>query len=267
MKKEYLLFLIFPVSQLLMAAGDYSVTKNTNIFGSAGFVLSIVADIVLLFVLIRGSKKEKIEKELEELRHLNEIETERNNLLEKSHQELYDIRAEFEKRIEEIEKNMASGKREDAMREMDGLQKDLDDTKKSVYCQNPVVNAVMSEKAKECKAKNILLEMQLMIPRKLEVEPLHLCSIFSNLLDNAIEAVESFEETENRISVDSAIKGNYLFVKVKNPSTTDYVKRKRRKERGYGTQILADIANKYEGKYEVSFKNGFYSATVMVKAV
>ena len=79
--------------------------------------------------------------------------------------------------------------------------------------------------------------------------------------------MESYEGTENTISVDSAIKGNYLFVKVKNPSTKDYVNRKRRKERGYGTQILADIANKYDGKYEVIFKNGIYSATVMVKAV
>ena len=267
MKKEYILFLIFPVSQLLMAAGDYSVRKNTNIFGSAGFILSIIADIVLLFVLIRGAKKEKIEKELEELRYLKEIETERNGLLEKSHQELFAMRADFEKRIGDIAKNMESGKSSNAEKEMDELQKKLDETKGNIYCQNPIVNAVMIEKAKECKVKNIALETQLMIPRKMEVEPLYICSIFSNLLDNAIESVESYEGTENTISVDSAIKGNYLFVKVKNPSTKDYVNRKRRKERGYGTQILADIANKYDGKYEVIFKNGIYSATVMVKAV
>ena len=267
MKKEFIYFLIFPVSQLLMAAGDYSVMKNTNIFISAGFILSIVADIVLLFVLIRGSKKEKIEKELEELRLLNEIETERNELLEKSHQELYRMKTDFEKRIKEIAKNMESGKKADALKEMDELQKELDDTKRNVYCQNLIVNAVMSEKAKECKTKDISLEAELMIPGKIMIEPLHICSVFSNLLDNAIEAVEAFEGSENTIYVDSVIKGNYLFVKVINPSTKEYVNRKRRKERGYGTKILADIAKKYEGEYEASFRNGVYSATIMVKAV
>ena len=250
-----------------MAAGDYSVTKSKNVFSSAGFVLSIVADIVLLFVLMKGAKKEKIEKELEELKCLNEIEAERNELLEKSHQELYAMRADYEKKIEKISKDMEAGNKADAIKEMDELQKDLDHTRKEAFCRNSVVNAVMSEKAKECKTKNILLEASLMIPQKVEVEPLHMCSIFSNLMDNAIEAIESYEGTENSIYVDAAIKGNYLFVKVKNPSTKDYVNRKRRKERGYGTQILSDIANKYEGEYETAFKNGFYSATVMVKAV
>lgn len=267
MRKEYIFFLIFPISQILMAAGDYSITKNTNIFSSAGFVLSIVADIILLFVLIRGAKKEKIEKELEELKYLKGIESERNELLENGQQELYNMRTEFEKRIEEITKNMESGKKEDAIKEMDNLQRELDSTRKAAYCQNPIVNAVMSEKAKECQLKKIVLEVDLMVPRKMEVEPLHICSVFSNLLDNAIEAVDSYEGTDNAISVNAAIKGNYLFIKVKNPSTKEYVNRKRRKERGYGTQILADIANRYEGKYEAFFKSNYYTATVIVKAV
>lgn len=267
MKKEYVLFLIFPISQLMLVAGDYSVTRNTNIFSSGGFVLSIVADIVLLFVLIRGTKKEKIEKELEELKYLKEIERERNELLEKSQQELYAMRADFERRIKEIERKMESGKKADAIMGINKLQRELDHTRKAVYCHNPVVNAVMSEKAKECNMKNISLETKLLIPRRIEVEPLHICSIFSNLMDNAIEAVVSYEGVNNTITVDAAIKGNYLFIKVKNPSTKDYVNRKRRKERGYGTQILTDIAKKYDGNYETSFNNDYYSAVVMVKAV
>lgn len=267
MKKEYLIFLIFPISQILMAAGNYSVMKNINIFSSAGFILSIIADIVLLFVLIRGAKKEKIEKELEKLKYLNEIETERNLLLEKNHQELFSMKADFEKRIGEIARNMEYGNRKDAMKDMDELQKELNNSRDNSYCQNAVVNAVMREKAKECKQKNISLEVSLMIPRNLDVDPLHICSIFSNLLDNAIEAVEAYEGTENVISVDAAIRGNYLFVKVKNPSTKEYVNRKHRKERGYGTQILADIAKKYAGQYEASFEKEHYSVMITVKVM
>lgn len=267
MRKEYLFFLIFPISQILMIAGDYAVMQNTDIFGSAGFIMSILADIVLLYILIRGAKKEKVEKELEELKYLKELETERNAFLENGHQEVYRMRDEFQKRIDEIAKSVEAGRKQEVLKDMEELQADLDKTKANIYCQNMIVNAVISEKAKECTKKGIILDVNLIIPRHLEVEPLHMCSIFSNLLDNAIEAVEALGEKNNKISITAELKGNYLFIKAKNPAAKEYVSRKRRKERGYGTKILADIAERYEGKYDAVFKNGSYAATIAVKAV
>ena len=65
MKKEYLMFLVFPISQMMMIAGDYKALKNLDALGVAGIVLSVIADLVLVYVLIHGSQKEKLEKELE----------------------------------------------------------------------------------------------------------------------------------------------------------------------------------------------------------
>ena len=56
MKKEYLLFLVFPISQLMMIVGDYEALKNMDILGNVGIILSVIADIVLLYVLIYGAK-------------------------------------------------------------------------------------------------------------------------------------------------------------------------------------------------------------------
>ena len=267
MKKEYLFFLVFPISQIMMIAGDYEALKNMDILGNVGVVLSVIADIVLLYVLIHGSKKEKLEKELERVRYLNEIESERNSIMEKRQKELLEMKNSFEKRISAINDSLASGDRERAELDIDKLQEDLERSKPNTYCKHAVVNAVLSEKEKVCSKLGFSLDTDLMIPAKLNVEPLNVCSIFSNLLDNAIEAVKALPEGERRINVHGEMKGNYLFVKVENPATKEHAQRKRRKDRGYGTQILEDIAKKYDGQYVAAYENGVYAATVGVKAV
>lgn len=267
MKKEYLLFLIFPISQIMMIAGDYEALKNMDVLGTVGVVLSIIADIVLLYVLIHGSKKEKLEKELERVRYLNEIESERNSIMEKRQKELYEMKDSFERRIAKINDSLACGNKERAEQDIDKLQEELERSRPNTYCKHAVVNAVLSEKEKTCSELGFSLDVDLMIPAKLGVEPLNMCSIFSNLLDNAIEAVEALPESERKISVHGEMKGNYLFVKVENPATKEHAQRKRRKEHGYGTQILQDIAEKYDGQYVAAYEKGVYAATVGVKAV
>lgn len=267
MKKEYLLFLVFPISQLMMIAGDYEALKNMDILGTVGIALSIIADIVLLYVLIHGSKKEKLEKELEKVRYLNEIESERNRIMEKRQKELFEMKHSFEKRISEINDNLAQGNKAQAEQDIDRLQEELERSRPNMYCKHAVVNAVLSEKDKVCSELGFSLDTDLMIPAKLNVEPLNICSIFSNLLDNAIEAVEELPENERKISVLGEMKGNYLFVKVENPATKEHAQRKRRKDRGYGTQILQDLAKKYDGQYVAAYEKGVYAATVGVKAV
>ena len=244
MKKEYLLFLVFPISQIMMIAGDYKALKNMDILGDVGIVLSVLADLILLHIVIRGSQKEKLEKELENVKYLNEIESERNRMMEKRSKELLEMEEYFAKRIAEINDRLAAGDKEHAEEDMEQLQKELQKSETKEYCKHAVVNAVLNEKEKTCKKLGFSLETELLIPAQLQVEPLNICSIFSNLLDNAIEAVENMEEEERKISVHGELKGNYLFVKVKNPATEEHVQRSRREERGYGVQILNDIAQK-----------------------
>lgn len=268
MKKENLFFLILPFSQILIVAGDYMSMGYRSVFAYAGMILGVIADIILLYVLVRGAQKEKVEKELEEVRYLNEIENRKNNLLWQQQNNLQEMRTNLENRIQYIMNRLEDSERsKEIAQEIDNLQKHLESAKENNYCQNAVVNAVVSEKDKNCRHLGFALDVDLIVPGKLAVEPLHICSIFSNLLDNALEAVEELEESKRKIEIRAELKGNYLFVKVRNTSTKEHAGRKRRKERGYGSLILNDIAKKYDGNYVTSYKDGYYSAVVAVKAV
>ena len=129
------------------------------------------------------------------------------------------------------------------------------------------MNAILSEKEKEFQKLGIRTKLALMIPRGLKLDPLHLCSLFSNLLDNALEALAELPQEKRELELNSEMKGAYLFVKARNTSEKSHALRKRRKGRGYGTQILQELAETYEGNYQAGYEKGWYTAVVMVKAV
>ena len=268
MKKGNLFFLILLASQICMVVGDYMSMGYQSAFSYAGIILGVIADIVFLHILVRGAKKEEIEKRLEEVRYLNEIEQKKNDLIAQQQKSLQEMRSNLEKHMQDIMKRIEYSERtEEITQDIDKFQKYLEATKGNIYCQNTVANAVIREKDKRCKELGIALDTDLIIPRKLEVEPLHVCSIFSNLLDNALEAVEELDESKRKIKLHAELKGSYLLVKVKNTATREHASRKRRKERGYGSLILNDIAKKYEGSYTTAYDNGEYVAAIVVKAV
>ncbi|MBC8546407.1 GHKL domain-containing protein [Clostridiaceae bacterium NSJ-31] len=56
------------------------------------------------------------------------------------------------------------------------------------YCGHPVVDAVLYNRALRAQQQDTELELALELSAELPFEPVHLMSIFSNLLDNALEA-------------------------------------------------------------------------------
>ena len=88
-----------------------------------------------------------------------------NEMLEAKQKELLDMRSDFEKRLEEIREKLKRGEEEAARQEMDAFQVSLDETRPADYCQNAVVNAILSEKEKEFQKLGIRTKLALMIPR------------------------------------------------------------------------------------------------------
>ena len=267
MKGENLLCLVIPVSQFLLLLGNASANRPLDFWGYGGIILSIAADVLLLYVLLWSSRKKKLRRELQEFSYFQEAVRMRNEALEERQKELFSMRSDFEERLNQIRAQLRQGEEEAARLEVEDFQKCLDATRPSGYCQNAVVNAVISEKEKDFRRLGVRADIHLLVPRNLKLDPLHLCSLFFNLLDNALEAVSELSENDREIEINAGIKGDYLVVKVCNPTTGNYAGRKRRKGRGYGTQILENLARTYEGSYRAGYENGWYRAFVVVKAV
>lgn len=264
MKK--LLVLMIPASQILLVVGYICSQQKLDLWGLSGILVFLIADGVLFYELICGRKKEEIQKEIEEVSYLQEIECIRHEMFAEKEQELLHLKQIFDDQLENIRKRIANGEIEAAKVEMDHFQKSLDETRPEEYCQNRVVNAVMSEKAKQCRKKNIELDAELMVPAALRMDALQICSLFSNLMDNAIEAVTIENTKECRwIRVNTEVKNAYLCIKISNPAAPSHVVRKKRDGHGYGTKIIQDIVKQYDGVYKTEYRQRVYTATLGIK--
>jgi len=253
------LFPILPIGQLLLL---YSFSFNSwSLYWFLGLILSLSAHILLLIYTIFGEKRAAAEEELRETRLKIELEKSHYDAVERRREELDMMRRDFSKRLEDIAALIRSHEEEEANKKITELAQKIDLTWEKPYCSIPVINAVLAEKEKECTDADISLLVDLILPDVLAVEPMHLCSIFCNLLDNAIAACKEVSGGERpMIRLSSKIEGDYLFIKLTNPSNEP--SKKRIPGRGYGTRILSDLAARYGGSYKGEYSSGIFTAVI-----
>ena len=134
------------------------------------------------------------------------------------------------------------------------------------YCAHPVIDAVLADKARRCEAEHIRLELALDLPPELPQDGPALCSLFGNLLDNAVEACLRLPEGERVIRCRAGCRGGYLVVEEENPlpPPLDEAARQSRVRagRGLGLEILSGIAKRYVGEVETQQRAGRFQVTV-----
>jgi signal transduction histidine kinase len=143
-----------------------------------------------------------------------------------------------------------------------------------VYCSNPLLNIILSNKKHEAEEKQI--EFQIRIKQDLEkitVSDFDLSTVICNLLDNAIRGCECSGQNSPKLTIEILEKNQYLVIRVLNSckvsmkiDNTDRIKTTKNNSQahGLGMPIIAEITRRYRGDFIVSAKNGLFTATVVM---
>ncbi|MDR1769172.1 MAG: GHKL domain-containing protein [Hungatella sp.] len=256
------LFLILPAGQIFML---YSFQfKTWTVYWLLGLVLNLLADALLLGYTVSRERKSAAEEELKEVEHRIALEKSHYDAVEKRREQLEKIRLDFHNRLN-LAMNLEAGSDASARNMIVSMSDQINQTRENIYCGIPVVNAILTEKEEVCQQAEIDLQISLDIPALPWVEQMHLCSIFSNLLDNAITACKQMEnKAPLMIQLSSMVAGDYLFIKVTNPSNKP--RHKPIAGRGYGFRILSDLAERYGGSFQSHYNNGIFTAVVSLLA-
>lgn len=262
-------FVFFPISQIITIYFLNGRVKENPFFDDFiscfGVLLGYLADLILFYVLLwHHGEKAEIKRRLEEIERVNELEQAHYNAINQRKKEVDSIKREFENQLAVVYSMIEEGDSATARSLLWQLKTDIAATKEYEYCTNPVVNAVLTEKAAVCRQKGIEIEIKVSMNAKSRIEPVHICSIYSNMLDNAINACDSFSG-KKYISVHDGLAGDYLNVKVMNSSNKPS-KKAHREGHGYGQKILKDIAEQYDGQFTTGWKNNEYMAMISLLA-
>lgn len=150
---------------------------------------------------------------------------------------------------------------------MDDINKRLGQVRAVNYCSNKTVNAVLTVKLEQDRDKDIRTEIVLRDCGELGVDDYDLCSLVSNLYDNAIESCMRLADRKKAfIEIKSAVQNDYFILKVVN-SCEDSDKEKYQKGagHGYGLRITEDICRKYNGEFIIERKDDTVTAMACLR--
>lgn len=137
-----------------------------------------------------------------------------------------------------------------------------------LHTGNSIVDAIINEKLEVAHKKHIPLEAKIQLPKELSIEPIDICVIMANSIDNAIEACGKIEEEDMRqIQVRSSCDKGYFIYSISN-TTKEPVKivnkqmatsKKDSLNHGYGIINMRTSVEKYDGELSMDYKeNCFY---------
>lgn len=139
-------------------------------------------------------------------------------------------------------------------------------------CENAVVDSVAGYFAPLYKENGIPLSFVLDLPRSLPVPDADLCSILSNLLENAMEASLRTAPEKRKVQVSARLhSGNMVLLSVENTYDGEVREKNgvflssKRPGEGIGLQAVRHTAEKSGGYVRFHYGDGVFTANVMLR--
>lgn len=178
------------------------------------------------------------------------------------------IRHDYNNQIQSIQ-YMLDNHQIDEARELLHSCSDIHRTKLISFCSIPIINVVLTIKTNV--ARNLGIETQCILQNsdQLELNNYELCSLFSNLLDNAIEACQQSGNSYRYIEIKGkAISQSYI-LRIENncilqnkPNESFPKSTKHQPGHGYGLKIVQNITESHGGNFNLTIRQNCAIATL-----
>lgn len=115
---------------------------------------------------------------------------------------------------------------------------------------NTALDAILSTKIAIAESKGISVNTKIQIPEDISVEPIDMCIIFGNALDNAIEACDRTESTDKKISITIICKDKVVLCKIVNTAQKPVnslldTSKTDKQNHGFGLENIKTALSKY----------------------
>ena len=234
---------------LIQTAINVSIRGRELSIGLIGlFVVIFLLVVLMVIFLVYEINKWYMKEKEKEQNKIEQIEEYYDKQLILNQEELIKLKHDMNNFLEIIRL-----KDEEAYQEL----KDKVQKYNAVYfCKDELLNKILVLKVSEGKKFDIEFNIHIDVTETLPMHSVDMISLFTNILDNAIDAAKSSKS--KTINLDVAYSDNILNIALVN--SCDQIKPKEDKiYHGKGKEIVKDILNKYNGTSNVYYANKMYS--------
>ena len=154
---------------------------------------------------------------------------------------------------------------------IDDLTKQIESHRGITFCSNAAVDALLFNEKAQADKVGVKIEFKIADLDSLTISSIDLCTILSNLIDNAIRGASEVDGEDKRfVSVSVFPRAGQLIVNVRNgslPPKEDLSTTKKHakdEEHGLGLTIVREVAERHDGAAVYSFSDGMFEASVSV---
>ncbi|MFV0379890.1 MAG: sensor histidine kinase [Anaerorhabdus sp.] len=149
---------------------------------------------------------------------------------------------------------------------------EFEDDSYCILTGNNYLDALLNYEIKKCKDLKINISLDLCIPSLDFMKKVDLCSIFGNILDNAIEASEKCTiKNKKCINLKARIDNNMLVISCKNNfkikprlSGEEIISIKKKRNHGLGIKTIKSLAEKYDGLINIKIDDEIFEITSII---
>lgn len=160
--------------------------------------------------------------------------------------------------------------KKEAIKLLDEINDNLEEIHQVDYCKNPILNTILAIKIAEAKKHDITVEIEIENEIDFNMKEIDICNLFTNLLDNSIEACRKVKERQIKININQ--KFDNIVIKCENTYNQMTKKdkhgklkstKREHKKHGYGMKIIESIVEQYNGELNVQMKGDQFMITIV----
>lgn len=257
---------------LLLGFIDFSVYESEA--KKRIFMFSIFCVIGLFFQLafiLKLAENNQLLKEKEELiRKSLKMQEQNYKYLEKKEQETRKLRHDIRKHLHVMDELGREKEYEKQQVYLQNILGKVEVNKKYVTVHNGIVDAIINRYMEICREENIFFQVNGKMPEVCKIEPYDLCTVFGNLLENALEAAKISEEKQIFLTV--AYEGNTILIKEENSYVGELkiengalkTTKEKKDMHGYGLRNMEESIQCYHGIMTCYTENQRFIIEIMI---
>ncbi|MCC0690902.1 sensor histidine kinase [Clostridioides sp. ZZV14-6387] len=154
---------------------------------------------------------------------------------------------------------------------LDNLQGEIHGNDLFFNTGNFILDSILSEKKEICDKNDIELRTGINFSHCEAIELVDVCHIFSNILDNAIEAYNKIDSGNRKICIKGDVMQNFYLIRVENTKVNeiitkngDIVTDKTGPFHGFGIRSIKNSVNKYGGNVVIEYDDDKFVVKIAI---
>ena len=267
--RDWLLFAVFPISQAFLMFGWLNAIRTTAdesrvVFFIIAILAAVIADVGLFLSVRHIAQRAQLKAENEMLSRQVEAQEKHYTDLTAQYESIRRMRHDIANHLNTMQSLLESSRSGEAAAYLSELKASAYDTTLGI-CENPIIDAFLHNKIESAKANGVEIRARVSLRTGLSVSNVDLVRAFGNLLDNAVEACSGIAGA--CVELSCAQLSGCLVIRCENPVSAVPVEKSRRipeLDRGVGSRVLKDLAEKYNGSLKREKQEGIFRAELIL---